>query len=136
MNQTQQAHEDHAKSHKGIFITVFVMLCALTALSFWIANSHLMDNKVVGWASMMAVSVAKAMLVIMFFMHLWWERAWKYVLTIPAFIMGVLLVLLLVPDVGMRTQTYSKERRSNAPVAETEDFHESDGHAENSPVHD
>ena len=120
MTDTQHEHESHGKSHKGIFIVVFVMLCVLTGLSFWIANSHLMDNKLVGWGAMMAVSAAKAMLVIMFFMHLWWERAWKYVLTIPAFIMGVLLVMLLVPDVGMRTQTYSKDRWSNAPAIESQ----------------
>ena len=66
---------------------------------------------------MLAVSVAKAILVVLFFMHLWWERRWKYVLTIPAFIMGVVLVMLLVPDVGFRTQSYSNERRSHAPVA-------------------
>ena len=115
MNDAHANHDTH-KSHNGVFIVVFVMLCALTGLSFWIANSHLMEDKMVGWGSMMAVSVAKAMLVIMFFMHLWWERAWKWVLTIPSFIMGVLLVMLLVPDVGFRTQTYSQERRLNAPV--------------------
>ena len=122
MNQSQpiqhDTHDDSHKSHNGVFITVFVMLCVLTGLSFWIANSHLMENKYVGWGSMMAVSGAKAMLVILFFMHLWWEKTWKYVLTIPAFIMGVLLVMLLVPDVGFRTQTYSNERRSHAPAAE------------------
>jgi len=117
-NQHEMHDESHRKSHNGVSVIVFVMLCVLTGLSFWIANSHLMDNKYVGWGAMMAVSAAKAMLVILFFMHLWWEKTWKYVLTIPAFIMGVLLVLLLVPDVGFRTQTYSKERGSNAPVAE------------------
>ena len=104
------------KSHHGVFVTVFVMLCVLTAMSFWIANSALMDNPIVGWTAMMAVSICKALLVILFFMHLWWERAWKYVLTIPALIMACLLVVLLVPDVGYRTETYSKERRDNAPV--------------------
>ena len=69
---------------------------------------------------MLTVSVAKALLVILFFMHLWWERSWKYVLTVPALIMGVLLVLLLVPDIGFRTDTYSNERRSHAPVAESQ----------------
>ncbi|MGY8746562.1 MAG: cytochrome C oxidase subunit IV family protein [Pirellulales bacterium] len=103
------------KSNTKVFLFVFLMLCVLTALSFWVANSYLMENKVVGWAAMMMVSVAKAMLVILFFMHLWWERAWKYVLTIPALFMGVLLVLLLVPDVGYRYLTYSKDRRENAP---------------------
>ncbi len=109
----------HAKTNAGVFIVVFLMLFAFTTLSFWIANSHLMDNRIVGWAAMLAVSVAKALLVVLFFMHLWWERSWKYLLTIPALIMGALLVLLLVPDVGFRTETYSKERRSHAPIAES-----------------
>ncbi len=33
---------------------------------------------------MMAVSCTKAMLVILFFMHVKYEANWKYVLTIPA----------------------------------------------------
>jgi cytochrome c oxidase subunit 4 len=120
---TEEHHDEnsvHAKTNTGVFLAVFLMLCVLTTLSYWIANSHLMDNRLIGWAAMMAVSVAKAMLVVLFFMHLWWERSWKYVLTIPALIMGVLLVLLLVPDIGFRTDTYSNERRSHAPVAESD----------------
>jgi cytochrome c oxidase subunit 4 len=116
MIETKSVDRDPSeKSNTKVFVFVFLMLCVLTALSFWVANSYLMENKVVGWAAMMMVSVAKAMLVILFFMHLWWERAWKYVLTIPALFMGVLLVLLLVPDVGYRYLTYSKDRRENAP---------------------
>lgn len=102
-------------SNTKVFVLVFLMLCVLTGISFWVANSYLMENKVVGWTAMMLVSVAKALLVILFFMHLWWERAWKYILTIPALFMGVLLVLLLVPDVGYRYLTYSKDRRESAP---------------------
>lgn len=116
MIETKSVDRDPSeKSNTKVFVFVFLMLCVLTALSFWVANSYLMENKVVGWAAMMMVSVAKAMLVILFFMHLWWERAWKYVLTIPALFMGLLLVLLLVPDVGYRYLTYSKDRRENAP---------------------
>jgi len=105
------------KSHRTVFTIVFVMLCGLTALSYWIANSHLMENQLTGWLAMMAVSVAKAMLVITFFMHLWWEKKWKYVLTIPALLMGMLLVILLVPDVADRISTYSKTRSEHAPMA-------------------
>ena len=102
-------------SNTKVFVLVFLMLCVLTGISFWVANSYLMENKVVGWTAMMLVSIGKALLVILFFMHLWWERAWKYILTIPALFMGILLVLLLVPDVGYRYLTYSKDRRENAP---------------------
>lgn len=127
MIETKSVDRDPSeKSNTKVFVFVFLMLCVLTALSFWVANSYLMENKVVGWAAMMMVSVAKAMLVILFFMHLWWERAWKYVLTIPALFMGLLLVLLLVPDVGYRYLTYSKDRRENAPEPVVSELTEAD----------
>ena len=61
-------------------------------------------DSAVGWAFMMAVSCTKAMLVILFFMHVKYEANWKYVLTIPAGMMSIFLVLVLVPDVGLRNQ--------------------------------
>jgi len=62
------------------------------------------------WATMMAVSCCKAMLVILFFMHMLWEANWKYVLTIPASMMSIFLLLMLVPDIGRRTTRYAEER--------------------------
>jgi cytochrome c oxidase subunit 4 len=59
---------------------------------------------------MMAVSCTKAMLVILFFMHLKWEANWKWVLTIPATLMSIFLVLMLVPDIGWRMRKASPER--------------------------
>ncbi len=59
---------------------------------------------------MMAVSCTKAMLVILFFMHVKYEANWKYVLTIPAGFMSIFLILMLVPDVGMRNHWASEER--------------------------
>ena len=38
----------------------------------------------------------------LFFMHLKYEANWKYVLTIPASIMAIFLILALVPDVKWR----------------------------------
>ena len=118
-NSTSPVHQSghETLNRKPFFVTVFLMLCALTLTSFWIANSHLMETPANGWAAMMAVSAAKAMMVILFFMHLWWERRWKYALTLPAMILCAVLVLLLVPDIGHRTDTYSSTRRTAAPVA-------------------
>ena len=48
----------------------------------------------------------------LFFMHLIWEANWKYVLTFPAALMCVFLVLMLVPDVGLifhATQPHVRE---------------------------
>lgn len=120
MNHSDQTSDTDASTHaakdrKPFFAMVFVMLLALTAMSFWVANSHLMENPTTGWTAMMAISAAKAMLVILFFMHLWWEKSWKYILTVPVTIIGVVLVLLLIPDVGNRFATYSKTRQAAAP---------------------
>ncbi len=110
----RQATSD-SKSRFALIAIVFVLLSALTGLSFWIANSSMMeDHRLLAWGSMLTVSAAKAMLVALFFMHLWWERAWKYVLTIPALMMGILLVILLVPDIALRTESYSNQRRDSA----------------------
>lgn len=100
------AHAEHHDDHGGIgkYIKVFLLLCVLTTLSFFTYSDawpyH--DTPSVGWTFMMAVSCCKALLVMLFFMHLKYEADWKYVLTIPASIMSVFLVLALVPDIGRR----------------------------------
>ena len=100
-----------------LFTVIFAILLGLTILSFAVANSSLMDQPVRGWSAMLIISVAKAMLVIVFFMHLKWESNWKFVLTIPAAVMSALLVLVLIPDIGNRTESYSEERQKFAANA-------------------
>ena len=122
---TEAADHDHGGF--GKYYAVFVALCVLTSCSFmtyfpfW--EEHFSDH--VGWAFMMAVSCTKASLVILFFMHLKYEANWKYVLTIPAAMMSIFLVLMLVPDVGMRRDKYSEQRKVRAAVVvEEADNHE------------
>lgn len=105
-------HDDHAHGGVGKYIAVFIALCFLTTMSFFTYSSAWpwRDQPQVGWAFMMAVSSAKAMLVVLFFMHVWWEANWKYVLTIPAAMMALFLVIMLVPDVGLRNRMASQER--------------------------
>ena len=93
------------------YLSVFFALIVLTCISFAVANSQaLMANPSVGWSLMMAVSAGKALLVVLFFMHLKYEANWKYVLTIPTIGMAAFLVFALVPDIGERTEHYSEER--------------------------
>ena len=101
-------------SHDGIaqYIYVFIALCLLTTASFLTYSDYwpFHDQPKIGWAFMMAVSCTKAMLVILFFMHVKYEASWKYVLTIPAAFMSIFLILALVPDVGLRGHWLSEER--------------------------
>ena len=110
-------HDDHGgdhESHGGIgqYLAVFAALCVLTTMSFLTYSSvwPWRDEPHVGWAFMMAVSCTKAMLVVLFFMHVLWEANWKYVLTIPAAMMAIFLALMLVPDVGLRNRMVAQER--------------------------
>ncbi|HEX3725502.1 MAG TPA: cytochrome C oxidase subunit IV family protein [Pirellulales bacterium] len=104
-------HEDHGGLAKYVY--VFLALCVLTGASFFTYSSYwpFHDEPKVGWTFMMAVSCTKAMLVILFFMHVKYEANWKYVLTIPAAFMSLFLILALVPDIGLRSHWLSEERQ-------------------------
>jgi len=137
-------HGAHAE-HGGVgkYLAVFAALCVLTCMSFFTYSSYWPFGKHVAWVFMIAISCTKAMLVIMFFMHLLWEANWKWVLTIPASFMSIFLMLMLVPDIGMRQNNgysfYSWDRwkfASNKPpidaslvkAAEKEMPKEGEGH--------
>ena len=112
--------DDHDHGGVGKYLLVFAALCVLTGASFFTYSRFWPFDKHVAWAFMMAVSCTKAMLVILFFMHVKYEANWKYVLTIPAGMMSIFLMLMLVPDIGMRTHWYSEERdlHSAEPIPE------------------
>jgi cytochrome c oxidase subunit 4 len=117
-------HDSHEHAHhggNGKYIAVFIALCVLTGGSFLTYAPFWREHVPVeaSRALMMAISCTKAMLVIMFFMHLLWEANWKWVLTIPASFMSIFLMLMLVPDIGWRQDNgfarYSTERLLFAP---------------------
>jgi cytochrome c oxidase subunit IV len=85
-----------------INLYVFIVLCILTVISFTIGLIASQDNKLLVWVLMAIISCAKAGLVISIFMHLRWEKWWKWFLTVPATAMGLLLTIALVPDIGNR----------------------------------
>ena len=120
----------HVPGGVGKYVAVFVALCVLTAISFAVGNSQQLRENAPGvmMAMMMAVSCAKASLVILFFMHLKYEANWKYVLTIPASIMSFFLVLMLIPDIARRTNYYTEERWLYA--AEEQTHHAGEHHDE------
>jgi cytochrome c oxidase subunit 4 len=104
--------QEHGHAGVGKYVVVFILLCILTAISFAVGNYPPLRENSPGamWAMMMAVSCCKALLVILFFMHVLWEANWKYVLTIPATMMSLFLLLMLIPDIGRRMERYSEER--------------------------
>lgn len=121
---TLPAQPGHAQEHDGgsiagIAIKVFIALCVLTCASLLTYTTYWQEHvpMEIGRAVMLTVSLTKAFLVVVFFMHLWWESKWKYVVTFPAMAVSTLLCVALVPDIGQRTQQYDAARLLNAPEA-------------------
>ncbi len=130
MAEHEQHDADEHHGSTGLYLAVFFALCGLTTLSFltyfdfW--RSHVPTE--VSRVFMMAVSCTKAMLVIMFFMHLKWEANWKWVLTVPASFMSALLIFTLVPDVGLRMRHASYDRMKYAAEVPATVDHQEEKH--------
>ena len=131
MDHSNDQHDQH-EHHGGLakYLFVFLALCGLTMCSFLTVQPWWPFAKAPTWIFMMGVSTVKAMLVILVFMHLMWEANWKYVLTIPAGMMSIFLVLMLIPDVGNRWSDYSEERKVFAAELESVSDHGHGEHAE------
>jgi cytochrome c oxidase subunit 4 len=112
VNDSNEHHAEGGHGGLGQYLAVFVALCFLTTMSFFTYSPYWpwRDEPQVGWAFMMAVSCTKALLVVLFFMHVLWEANWKYVLTIPAAMMAIFLAIMLIPDIGLRNRMVSQER--------------------------
>jgi cytochrome c oxidase subunit 4 len=91
--------QEHHESHGKIYFAVFCALCAFTAISVAADLVHL-PSKIMLAAIVLAVAVAKALCVLMYFMHLKFERAWKYLLLAPTTIIALALPVSLRPDIG------------------------------------
>ena len=91
------SHDDHATHHVN-YLAIFFVLCGCTALSVIFDVLHM--PKPVTIVLVLAVACAKAMCVMMFFMHLKFEGNWKYVLLAPTTILSIGLPLALFPDIG------------------------------------
>jgi caa(3)-type oxidase subunit IV len=94
---------DHGPNFQA-YMYVFFALCVLTATSF-LANLLLGQ----GHASLviiMAVSVIKATLVAMIFMHLKGDWPKLYCIIIPVCVMGVMMMIVLLPDIVLSWHHY------------------------------
>ena len=109
---TDQSHEydyDFDKktghhSHGKIYFVVFCVLCGFTLLSILADLVHI-PSKIALAGIVLAVATCKALCVMLYFMHLKFERAWKYLLLAPTFILAFTIPFALAPDVGMHYYT-------------------------------
>ena len=96
MNSTIDNDHD---AHSRAYLNVFCALCVLTGISVGADFIDLPSKFLLG-SIVLAVATAKALCVMMYFMHLKFERAWKYLLLGPTIILAISLPISLRPDIG------------------------------------
>jgi cytochrome c oxidase subunit 4 len=116
------SHDEHG-SHVN-YLYVFFALCALTALSV-LSDVYQPPSYALLIVIVLAIASAKAMCVLLFFMHLKFEGNWKYVLLAPTTILAIGLPLALLPDIGLHYYVnVAPQVVSQSDVDETEDDEE------------
>lgn len=89
----------HAHPHKDPpYLVIAAILVGLTVMSFFVSEQF--ESPATSVLVVMSVAAIKTTLVAMFFMHAKFEGVWLAVLTIPAVILGAVLVCALLPDVS------------------------------------
>jgi cytochrome c oxidase subunit 4 len=98
-----EAHHDEAHDARlmKIYRAVAIALAVFTASSFgvnWLVrDGHL--SSTIGFLLILGVAIFKAVLVGMYFMHLYFDWGKLYFMIVPAFILGVMMMFVLLPDI-------------------------------------
>jgi cytochrome c oxidase subunit 4 len=96
----EHGHGEHAGPNLQGYMAVAAALAVFTAVSFVV--NHFVTAGVIareiGFTIILGVAVCKALLVGAFFMHLRWEWGKLYYMIVPAFILGTMMMMVLMPD--------------------------------------
>src|SRR5262249_46258408 len=97
------AHTPEDEAHGPnvrLYLIIFAALSVFTLLSFVVnwAEHQFGFSPNTGAAIILAIAVCKATLVGLIFMHLKWDWGKVYFLIIIAFILGVMMMFVLLPD--------------------------------------
>jgi len=94
-------HGGHNGSLFKTYMTIAGILAVCTAASF-LFNQMVywgMMTAVISFTLILTVAIVKASLVGTIFMHLKWDWRLLYFIIIPAFILGAMMIVILLPDI-------------------------------------
>lgn len=96
------AHDMRVKA----YFSVFIALSIFTAISF-LANEAVRQNWIgvhTSFTIIIGVAIIKAFLVGLIFMHLKYDWGRVYFIIVPIFILGVMMMMVLMPDIVIAWQ--------------------------------
>ena len=97
MTETQSARDVQAPHVKWTkYVTVAVVLAVITGVEIFLALSHVLPAELTT-ALLVAFTLSKAALVMLFYMHLKYDTRWySIVLIFPLFMVAVLFIIVLI----------------------------------------
>jgi caa(3)-type oxidase subunit IV len=130
-------HSGEFHSHFKSYFSVFVALCLFTLVSYAADKIQgLFPNRNVMTAIVLGIALCKALCVMLIFMHLKFERAWKYLLLAPTFILAATIPFALTPDIGSSyytptaPQILEHEAQEAQKAADKASGHHKSGHGD------
>lgn len=90
----------HGDSHHVNYGAIFGLLCVCTALSWIFDELQASMSRPVLLILVLGVAMCKATFVLLYFMHIKFEAAWKYVLLAPTMVLACCLPFALAPDIA------------------------------------
>jgi len=126
-----EEHHDHPHVN---YWNIFFALCVLTAISVVADLMKEGMGKYMLIAAVMGVACAKALFVMGWFMHLKFEKGWKYIILLPTTVLALAIPFALAPDIGVhyydvavpQTNTLLDKEREEAGKEKQEDHHDHD----------
>ncbi len=118
MVDTHPAGEHHGPDFR-IYLAIGLALSGFTIISFlcnyWVRHDVL--SPMAAFVIILGVAIVKATLVGMYFMHLRYEWAKLYFMIIPAFILGAMMMIVLMPDIVVAWHVDQYEATAATPTS-------------------
>lgn len=99
MTEPQSSHDAHAGPDFLTYIYIFLALSVCTVMSFVFYG--VLGQGMTSASIIMLIAVIKALLVALIFMHLKFDWSRVYFLIVPALILGLMMMMVLLPDIVM-----------------------------------
>ena len=115
----------HVQHEEPNYMNIFWALAVLTVIEVGVV--YLPASKLMIGFLLVALACTKAALVAMYFMHLKFERAWKYLLLAPTIIIAAALPVALRPDIGTQYYVQDVQQMHDYPEQQAANAHH-DGH--------
>lgn len=128
------------QSHSYVkYSTIFLALCVCTVLSIIFDVIDLREKNLFGLNGVvlltlivLAIACAKALFVMVYFMHLKFEGKWKYVLLSPTIILAMGLTIAMTPDIGIHYYVNESPQIDYLEQAQQAASNDTSANAENS----